>query len=62
MIVSGPDNLAISDSEKNKIISEIQVGLDFWANAAPAAANLQFVLYSAFISINTADCAYWFFH
>ena len=58
IIVSGPGDLAISDSEKNKVLSEVQVGLDFWANAAPTVANLQFVLYSAFISINTADSAY----
>ena len=51
IIVSGPGDLAISDSEKNKVLSEVQVGLDFWANAAPATANLQFVLYSSYVSM-----------
>ena len=55
MIVSGPGSLAIGDNERNQIISEVQAGLDFWAQAAPAMAKLQFVLYSAFIRINTAD-------
>ena len=55
IIVSGPGNLAISDAEKKKIISEVTGGLQFWSDAAPASANLQFSLYSAFISISAAD-------
>ena len=57
IIVSGPGNLAISDSENDKILSEVQTGLDFWANAAPATANLQFVFYRASVSISAADSA-----
>ena len=57
IIVSGPGDLAISDNEKNKVLSEVQVGLDFWANAAPAAANLQFVLYYAHVRISAAESA-----
>ena len=57
IIVSGPGNLAISDSEKSKVLSEVQLGLDFWANAAPATAYLQFVLAYAHITISAADSA-----
>ena len=58
IIVSGPGNLAISDSEKNKVLSEVQAGLDFWANAAPASTNLQFSLYYAHVGISAADSTY----
>ena len=55
LMVSGPGRLALSRAEKRKIMSEVTAGLDFWSNAAPASANLQFVIYSADISISAAD-------
>jgi hypothetical protein len=55
IMVSGPGDLALSISERTKIVSEVQAGLDFWANAAPATANLQFVFYSGVASITAAD-------
>ena len=55
IIISGPGNLAISDTEKNKIVSEVTSGLQFWSDAAPASAKLQFSIYSAFVSIGAAD-------
>jgi hypothetical protein len=58
IIVSGPGNLAISESEKNKILSEVQVGLEFWVNAAPSSANLRFALYHGFATISTTDSNY----
>jgi hypothetical protein len=58
IIVSGPGSLAISNDEKNKIISEITAGLMFWANAAPATARLRFYIRYYYISTNAADNAY----
>ena len=55
IIVSGPGSLAVSDDEKNKILSEVIVGLEFWTNAAPAMVNLQFKLYHGYVSISAAD-------
>ena len=55
IIVSGPGNLAISEEEKNKVLSEVMTGLDFWTNIAPATANLQFKLYHGYVSIDAAD-------
>ena len=55
IMVSGPGDLALSVSERNKITSEITAGLDFWTNAAPATANLQFVFYTGVASITAAD-------
>ena len=57
IIVSGPGHLAISSSEKNKIISEVQAGLDFWVKAAPAMANLQLMCYYYEVSISAAESA-----
>ena len=58
IIVSGPGSLAIRDDERNKIISEVFTGLDFWTGAAPAMANLNFVLYSGYVGISAADSTY----
>jgi hypothetical protein len=58
IMISGPGHLALSDSEKTKIVSEVQAGLDFWTMAAPAMANLQFKLYSGVASISAADNTY----
>ena len=55
IVVSGPGHLAISNAEKNKILSEVTAGFQFWADAAPASADLQFLIYSAPVSINAAD-------
>ena len=55
IIVSGPGNLTISDNEKGHIYSEVMAGLDFWSNAAPQTANLNFVHYTGFVSISAVD-------
>ena len=55
IIVSGPGSLTIGDGEKKKILSEVIAGLEFWTNAAPATANLQFTPYYGYVSISAAD-------
>ena len=45
IVASGPDDLAISDSEYSTIKSEVMSGLDFWTDNAPASADLSFVFY-----------------
>ena len=58
IIVSGPGDLAISDAEKNKIVSEVTAALQFWTDAAPASANLQFQLYHYYCLIDATDSAF----
>ena len=58
IIVSGPGNLAISNSEKNKVISEVIAGLDFWCDEAPASANLKFSVYYGYAAITASDSNY----
>ena len=59
IIVSGPGSTAISESEKNTVISEIQAGLSFWTDQAQAAGvNLQFHLYYGYPHITVADSNY----
>ena len=55
IIVSGPGSLAISDDERDKIVSEIVAGLRFWVNTAPASANLRFYYYYGRITITAAQ-------
>ena len=59
IIISGPGSLAISESEKNKVISEMQAGLRFWTDQAQAArVNLQFYLHYYYPHITAADSNY----
>ena len=58
IIVSGPGRLTISDFEKEKIISEVIAGLQFWTDAAPAMANLKFSIYNGLAKISAADSTY----
>jgi hypothetical protein len=55
IIVSGPGDLAISDAEKIKIVSEVTAGLQFWTDVAPDSANLQFQLYDYFCPIDAKE-------
>lgn len=55
VIVSGPGSLAISDSERDTIISEVTAGLQFWLDNAPDSANLRFSFYYDRIPITAAD-------
>ena len=55
IIVSGPGNVAINNTEKNKGVSEVMGGLRVWQNAAPASANLQFQLYHYYTLITIPD-------
>ena len=55
ILVSGPGNLALSDAERDTLVSEIIAGLRFWVNTAPASANLRFKFYYGRISITAAD-------
>ena len=55
IIASGPGDLAISDAEKNKIVSEVTAGLQFWTDVAPDSANLQFQLYHYFCPIDATE-------
>ena len=55
IIVSGPGDLAVSDAEKNKIVSEVTAGLQFWTDIAPSSAYLQFQLYHYYCPIYAAE-------
>ena len=55
IIVSGPGELAISNAEKNTVVSEVMAGLQFWEDQAPASANLKFQLHHYFSPITVTD-------
>ena len=55
IIVSGPGNLAISNAEKNKILSEVTGGLQFWSDYAPEHAYLEFQLLHAHVFTDAPD-------
>ena len=46
VVVSGPGSLAVSNTEYNKVYSEVLRGLKFWVDKAPADADLSFTLFS----------------
>ncbi|XP_064387433.1 uncharacterized protein LOC135335792 [Halichondria panicea] len=59
LVASGPGCLAISGSEYQKIISECQAGLKFWANQAQKnGVRLSFVLYAGKATITASDPTY----
>ena len=58
IIVSGPGNLAISDAEKNKILSEVTAGLQFWSDSAPEQAYLKFQLFHAYVFTHVPENTY----
>ena len=55
LVVSGPGDLAISDSEYSTIKSEVLRGLKFWTKKAPEWARLSFVMYSGCASITASN-------
>ena len=56
LIASGPGSLAISNSEKQKILSECQAGLKFWANQAQKnGVRLSFVVYYGMAKISASN-------
>ena len=57
LIVSGPGNLAFSDNEKQKVISECLAGTLFWSSKANAHRrnSLSFVMHNAKVTINASD-------
>ena len=57
LIVSGPDDLAFSDDEKQKVINECVDGMVFWSSKANAHRRntVQFVLHSTSMWINASN-------
>lgn len=55
VIVSGPGHLAISQSEKDLIVSEVTSGLKFWSDIPAAFYKLSFSLFTMHPSISAPD-------
>ena len=55
VIVSGPGDIAVSDTEKSKIVREVASRLQFWTDVAPKSANLRFKLYHYYCPLNAKN-------